>query len=382
MIAYTTAGIDEAVKGLLSALERHPEKDLRRTWEALRNHTHPPCAPIFIRRDLAASEDPQPRGRLFIEELLEQNLRMLLRQLDAGNPTAPALEVGFGPPTMATVLGAEFDLSSPSGPDTPIDYLSLDDFDDWEPPPLAEAGLMPRVMEQIEFFKDHTPEDVLISPPDLQSPFNIAHMLIGPSLLERIEDDPDRVQDLMDLITETLIEAWTDIPRWIGMDRLAPTPGLSFCTAATECRCFVSECAATQLSPDRYREFVVPHVQRLERHFGPVAFHPCSHRGVFKEIVRAFPRLRYIEAGWIETDDNDSITLEEALGDIRDDVILDVREHLRPGQERSRLQALLAICRTRPLTYLSVHGSHWTQKDDEAIRRLHAEMDDAYHKDM
>jgi hypothetical protein len=378
MIAYTTEGIERAADTLLQRLDAEPGRDLRRVWSALHAGQPPPFAPLALTRDAGRHEDPPFSGRLFIEEALEQNLKQLIRSLDAGNPTAPVVEVGFGPPTLATVFGAEFDPAYDAGYDTPADTIPIEEFDGWSPPPLAEAGLIPRVLEQIEFYKEHTPPEVLIAPPDMQSPYNLAHMLVGPDLREHMTRDPDRVHDLLDLITETLIEAWTDLPRRIGMRRLAPTPGLSFCMAATEARCFVSECYSTELSVEQYRGFVVPYLRRLEQLFGPLAFHPCSHGTVFRELVRAFPDLRYIEAGWVQSDLDDSIATEDALSLLDDGVILDVREHLKPGREQNRLEALIALCRKRPRTYLNLRAPHWTAADDKAIRALHAAMDRLY----
>jgi hypothetical protein len=378
MIAYTTEGIDRAAETLLQRLHTEPDRDLRRVWSALRAGAPAPFAPLVLRRELDRHDEVPPAGSFFFEESLEQNLKQLLHMLDAGNPTAPVVEVGFGPPTLATVFGAEFDPVYDSGYTSPAGTIPIEEFDGWSPPPLAEAGLMPRVLEQIEFYKEHTPPDILIAPPDMQSPYNLAQMLVGPELCRHMTDAPERVHDLMDLVTETLIEAWTDLPRRIGMRRLAPTPGLSFCVAATEAGCFVSECCGTELASEQYRAFVVPYLQRLEQAFGPLAFHPCSHGGVFRELVRAFPTLRYIEAGWVQSELDDGISTEDALALLDDGVILDVREHLRPRQERTRLEALIALCRRRPRTYLNLRAPHWAARDDAAMRALHEAMNRLY----
>ncbi|MBN1557165.1 MAG: hypothetical protein JW951_03360 [Lentisphaerae bacterium] len=373
MITYTKAGIEAALNRFLTALSRRPDKDLRRAWAALRAGEHPACAPILIHRDPAPEDVSHPRDRLFLEEQLEQNLHGLLRRIELENPVAPVLDTGFGPATLATALSGD------AAPDDTAGGLPIEAFDEADPPDLAAAGLLPRVRDQIEFFKENTPPEFTLAPPDLQGPFNIAHTLVGDPLFEHMERDPDRVHNLMDLVTETLLDAWTEIPGWIGAERLAPTPGLAFCPADLDGACYVAECSANRLTPARYEEFVLPYDRRMEEEFGPLAFHPCSGRRLFRVLAEHFPQMLYTEAGWIANLEEEAIGVDEALTLIPGTAVLVVREDLPAGREAARLEELVGLMHRRPGLYLSVTGLGWGPADDEAIRALHRRIDARYH---
>ena len=152
----------------------------------------------------------------------------------------------------------------------------------------------------------------------------------------------------MQLITDVFIEAIPLFEQWIGPDRLSPTPGFSYCIASTESRCLVSECSCNLISPDYYREFVLPYDQQLD------------------DLYRS---------GWIECDPN-SKPVEQAVEDIGDrSVILYVREELVEGKERERIQQLIDLAKRRGRMYMSFTGMRWTPKDDAYIINLHREMD-------
>jgi len=194
-------------------------------------------------------------------------------------------------------------------------------------------------------------------------------------------DQPERVHHLMQMVTDVLIEAWTQIPQWIGEERLSPSPGLSYSIAATRSRCFISECSCNMISPAYYREFVLPYDRRLEQHFGRLAFHPCSGRHVFEVIFESFPETRYTEAGWIEHLGQGTISVEEALERIAGrDITLGVGEELVSGKEEKRIKELVDLAGQHNNMYLSLCGMYWQPKDDKAIIDLHKQIDAYYHR--
>ena len=230
---------------------------------------------------------------------------------------------------------------------------------------------MALIKEQIDFYKENTPDDFLISPPNIQGPFNIAHTLVGSDLFMEMVERPHLVHRLMQLVTDALIEAIPLFQQWIGVERLSPTPGFSYCIASTESQCFVAECSCNLISSEYYREFVLPYDKQLNVHFGPLAIHPCSGKHVFDVTLQSFPDLTYTEAGWIECDPN-SKSVEQAIEDIAGrPIILYVREELRKDKEFERIKQLIDIAKERGRMYLSVTGMYWTPADDDYIVNLH-----------
>ncbi len=373
----STVSVPSLVDKLLEYLQAHPEKDLRRTWLAMREGKYCECVPLQILRQPTFEERERWENcGLSFEERLRGNLEYILWHSRFENPVAPSLEVGFGVGTMATIFGAELDFENNAYPDMPKEHISLNQFEHFcLSEGIEKAGLMPLIREQIDFYKEHTPADFLISLPNIQGPFNIAHTLVGSEIFIAMEEHPEQVHRLMQLVTDVLIEVIPLFEKWIGDERLSPTPGFSYCIASVESRCFIAECSCNLISSDYYREFVLPYDRQLDAHFGPLAIHPCSGRHVFDVTLESFPDLRYTEAGWIECDPN-SKSVEEAVKDIGDrPIILYVREELRKGKELERIKELINIAKVRGRMYISVTGMYWTVEDDEYIVELHRETE-------
>lgn len=145
-----------------------------------------------------------------------------------------------------------------------------------EPPDPEHDGLMPRVLACIDHFREHSTLPVSFT--DAQGPLNIALNLVG---LERLiywmVDEPVAVHELMDFCTTVLID-WVALqkrragaPRDGGAfpHKIALPPGVG--------GAWISDDDSTVLSPDLYREFVVPYNGRVLRAFGGGTLHYCGN---------------------------------------------------------------------------------------------------------
>ena len=373
--------IDQLSGTLLQQLDARPDKDLRNTWAAMQSHQHPQCAPLQINRQQTPAEKVSCGSPFDFEQKLINNLDFLLSQLELENPTAPSLETGFGAGTVATVFGSILGLENADYPDMPSEYIPLREFDEFElPSSLAQAGLFPRIKEQIDCYKATTPSEMLISVPNLQGPFNIINTVVSSDLLIDIQDNSGCYHRLMQMITDVIIQAWELMTQWIGPDRLSPTPGFSYCIASIPSRCFLAECSCNLISPQWYSEYVLPYDQQIANHFGRLAFHPCAGRHVFESVLKHFPDLSYTEAGWIEHLDDATISAEKAVEALQGhDVMLYVREELRKGHEDRRISQLIDLAKTHGQMYLTFTGMYWKPEDDDLIVDLHRRMDSYYH---
>jgi uroporphyrinogen-III decarboxylase len=143
------------------------------------------------------------------------------------------------------------------------------------PPDPERDGLMPRVLACIDHFRAHS--DLPISFTDNQGPLNIALNLVG---LERLiywmVDEPLVVHELMDLCTTVLVD-------WVRRQKEragAPFDGGAFPhTIPLPQGCggvWLSDDDSTVLSPELYREFVVPYNGRVLTAFGGGTIHYCG----------------------------------------------------------------------------------------------------------
>ncbi len=159
-----------------------------------------------------------------------------------------------------------------------------------EPPDPKRDGLMPRVLACIDHFRAHS--DLPVSFTDNQGPLNIALNLVG---LERLciwmFEHPTAVHELMDFCTTVLID-WVRLQKGRAgapMDGgafphlIAIPPGMG--------GVWLSDDDSTVLSPDLYREFVVPYNGRVFEAFGGGTLHYCGNGRHQLENYLATPGL-------------------------------------------------------------------------------------------
>jgi len=159
-----------------------------------------------------------------------------------------------------------------------------------EPPDPERDGLMPRVLAAIDHFRSHS--DLPISFTDNQGPLNIALNLVG---LERLiiwmYEKPAAVHELMDFCTTVLID-------WVKLQKEragAPLDGGAFPHMIALPQgvggVWLSDDDSTVLSPDLYREFVVPYNGRVLEAFGGGTLHYCGNARHQLENYLATPGL-------------------------------------------------------------------------------------------
>ena len=159
-----------------------------------------------------------------------------------------------------------------------------------EAPDPERDGLMPRVLGCIDHFRVNS--ELPISFTDNQGPLNIALNLVG---LERLcvwmFERPSVVHKLMDFCTTVLID-------WVRLQKEragAPSDGGAFPHMIAIPPGFggvwLSDDDSTVLSPDLYREFVVPYNGRVFEAFGGGTLHYCGNARHQLENYLATPGL-------------------------------------------------------------------------------------------
>jgi hypothetical protein len=182
-----------------------------------------------------------------------------------------------------------------------------------ELPEPERDGLMPRVLACIDHFRAHS--DRPISFTDNQGPLNIALNLVG---LERLciwmFEHPTVVHELMDLCTTALID-------WVRLQKEragAPLDGGAFPHMIAIPPGFggvwLSDDDSTVLSPDLYREFVVPYNGRVFEAFGGGTLHYCGNARHQLENYLATPGLVGINA-WCMGEFEQIFEAQRVIGD-------------------------------------------------------------------
>lgn len=106
-------------------------------------------------------------------------------------------------------------------------------------------------------------EVIRVTQPDMQGPFDIAHLLIGSDIFYDIYDDPEMIHSLLDLITETYIGFRNYIDKYLN-DITTDKRAMYIHGGIYMGRVLLKDdTALINLSPEQYREFIYPYNKRI-----------------------------------------------------------------------------------------------------------------------
>ncbi|MCC6579079.1 MAG: hypothetical protein IT440_01460 [Phycisphaeraceae bacterium] len=365
----TTMQLDDAIDQLASALAARPDCDFASARQAAYDGKPRQHATFRLGRlvDIDAGEGkPAPAPKLSVEQLANA-IAGMAGPLAMHNPTRPTFGLGVGTGTLTTCFGMKL---LPDIDYQPAEPMSLDDFLAIGDPDPATSGLMPEIRQRVDLIRQHCPDWIKIDLPNLQGPFNLAHMLLGNDVFTLPMDRPGDYQLAMQRITTLFLGVQETVSRWIGPERLSPC-GWD--------RYPVAECSVNMVSADFYVEHILPYDLRIAEAWGEVAIHTCSGPHVFHATLTHLPRITLTEAGripcavtgWTNVDE-----AQKALGDRP--VGLNIGQELPEGQEEAMIRRDLDRLVDNPRIMLGYTGMHWRCKDEPMMREMHLRLNDYY----
>ena len=368
--------INQELDKIAAALEQYPERraDLAAA-AALRGELRR-YATFALGRvaDINAGEGltfKAPPVRTPEERVLDQ-LRGTLRPLEMLNPISPRLGCGKGPGTLAASFGIFLDptLGFAPGGSRPLAEVIAEGM-----PSPATSGMLPEIKADIQAGLSLTPDWIKINPPDMQGPFNIAHMVLGDQAFIAPYEEPEKFFVFMSLVTDFFIAVRHQVEQWIGPTRLNEFPPNSQ---------RIAECSVNLVSTAFYEEFILPHDRRIEETFGQVSIHPCSGPHVFYETLRNLRHVTYTEAGYIEKACAGSISVEAALAEVGNrPIIIAVGQELPPGKEEQTIRRDFDLARTNPRLCIGGYtGMYWHKCDEPRMREMHRRLDDYWEREV
>ncbi len=124
----------------------------------------------------------------------------------------------------------------------------------------------------MRFFRKVVGSRIPVGPPDLQSPIDVASMIMDyTQLIYAMMDEPARVHALLRMITDATITSC----RVFRKEMLTDYP-LSHSDWWMPRGIFLSDDLMAVLSPELYREFSVPYNEILAEEFGGLGLHSCG----------------------------------------------------------------------------------------------------------
>lgn len=265
------------------------------------------------------------------------------------------LEPWYGIGTVASAFGIDYAWRPGQAPAVEAKFKTLKDALSVPCVPVKDTPIGQYTLETIDYFLEQTRGRIPISLCDIQSPFNVAAMIVDMSaLFMGLYDCPDMVVKLLHRITELMIEFTQEQIEHLG--EMPVWPGHGFASSRVFDGLGMSDDNSIMLSPDQFQQFAVPAMVKAAAHVAGPVFHSCGNWSHIAPVVRQIPRLRMVDAAFGSQTDpspNDAevfstvfsgsgVTVNARIVGDSPEVIEQVRKLWKPGMKL----VVVTYCRT------------------------------------
>jgi hypothetical protein len=161
-----------------------------------------------------------------------------------------------------------------------------------KPPKPEKDGLMPRVLDTIDYANEHT--DLPVGLTDMNSPLSTVAQLCGyENLFLWMHDEPQLVHDLIDIVTNAFIN-WVKVQKEHIGEPLDSSNGLQGVWSPKGVGVFVSDDDLVSISPEMYKRYVTKPYSRLLKEFGGGSIHFCGQGDRQAEVVVGIQGVRVV----------------------------------------------------------------------------------------
>lgn len=219
--------------------------------------------------------------------MLRAELDLLRPHLEIGDDRVPTVRVNFGTGQIAAAFGCPMHLSENTSPAAGRYVLeSADDVDSLEMPAM-DAGWYGKLAEWTTIWKQNLPQGIHIEQSDLQSAFNSAHLIRGNDILLDFYDCPEKVEALLDRVTDFMIAIANHTKAMISDD-----PDWFFDLGGFwKGSARISNCSMQMISPQLYRDHVLERDARFFDSIGGGRMHYC---GITGDVMNDFFKVNSI----------------------------------------------------------------------------------------
>lgn len=365
--------LDAVLNYVQQQLAEHPERDLNKAWRAALAGENREFPVVYIGHLADPSDTFIPQGELEIPEAaisdpqknaLAVELLGKLEPLKMLNPISLDFDLGQGPGTLVGCFGIPL---NPETMNCPAYTKSIDEVLSQPLPDPKTSGMMQEMLEKISIIKGLTPDIFKIELPDTQGPFNIAHSLVGEEALIEAYLDPNRFHQLMAKVTDFWIQTVMILKGAIGKER----------EAVKDRTMNIAECSVNLVSPEIYKEFILPCDLKIAKAFGAPGIHTCSGPHVFYATLENIPGMVYTEAGYISSAVAGYTRVDDAMAALLGKpVLLNIGQELPEGKELETVLTDLARYSETKRLMFSYTGMHWRKKNRPLIREIHSAADE------
>ncbi len=188
----------------------------------------------------------------------------------------PFLMPWYGTGVLASGFGVPILFQDRMDPAVDLPPISqVDQLEDLKEPDAEKDGLMPRVLQTIRSMRATT--DLPVGVTDCQGPLTTALQIIGyDKMCYWMHDHPDKVHELMQTVTDALID-WVRLQKELAGQSLEDDAYvLGIKIPGGFGGVWMSDDDCVIFGTDLYKEFIVPYNSRVLKAFGGGSIHYCG----------------------------------------------------------------------------------------------------------
>ena len=194
---------------------------------------------------------------------------------------------------IPALLGAEIEFTSNAAPQPkPID-ISIEQIETLEKPNFKELWPMPQLIADMDALEAEY--GYLVGDTNTDGLLNAAYHLYGQNLFLDFYEAPQRVQRLLELIGELIV----DVALYLRQRTGSCSTSVNRMVSHVDPGLFLhANCSVQMISPNSYREIQLPIEQRMAERIQPYGVHHCGNN--MHKIAPVYAELPtvYFDVGW------------------------------------------------------------------------------------
>jgi len=204
--------------------------------------------------------------------------------IDRPNEPLDLLTGTYGACSIAAIYGIPIRYANEKWPVCEQMYLGTEQIDRLEPPALDVNPFFQNLLAQVDWIAER--QGRVEGYINWQGVLNNAWRIRGEALFYDFFDAPERCRRLFNCVCTTMIEA----ARRLHERQQRSGVEIGFIT--------VSNCLVNMVSPELYREFLLPLDQRMAEAFGCIGIHNCAwNADPYMDDYALVPHVGYIDMG-------------------------------------------------------------------------------------
>jgi hypothetical protein len=237
-----------------------------------------------------------------MERSLALQLGALQKSMEYQADIPNFLEPWYGIGTIASSFGIDYTWHNGQAPAFASKFKSIKEALDAPVIPVKDTPIGHHTLNMIDYFLEETQGRIPISLCDVQSPFNIAAMMVDmDALFTGFYDCPDQVIELLDRIIGLLTDFTHEQVNRIGESLV--WPGHGFASSRVFEGLGMSDDYSILVSADQYRQFAESSLVRAAADFNGPVFHSCGNWSGLAPVIRQIPGLRMVDGAFgLQTD--------------------------------------------------------------------------------